>query len=181
MLVARTEVPAAVEIGTYCKRLTYDTVSSSTWLPPFQRQILPPFQLKMRKVKVNFSLCLTKYSITKAWGVTVRLHVFLNPHTRWKWVCSFTLRHLYSKMNPLRCTLNRRPGGLHCLFRSFREEKEIWCFGRNQIAVSRSYSSWSTYNTEWEIEAIKGQKSEQKKQTKKLAATEPLVIIHRNK
>ena len=33
-------------------------------------------------------------------------------------------------MNPLRCTSNRRPDGLHCLFRSFREEKEIWCLGR---------------------------------------------------
>jgi hypothetical protein len=114
MLVARPVVLAAANIRTHYNFLVYDTCRLVRGYPPFQRYIMTPFHLKMRKVKVNFSLCLTKYITIKPLnaelnpichllallgahhifhvsrvrvnayeGVTVRVHVFLNPHTRW--------------------------------------------------------------------------------------------------
>jgi len=181
MLVARPKVPTATKIRTHCNLPVWHHVFwyVVTNVPEVHTATV---SVQNAEGKSKFLPVPTKHSTTNAYGgVEVKLHVFLNPYTRWRWVCNFTLRRLYSKMNFLRFTLNRRFGGLHCLFRSFREEREIWYFGRESNYGKSIISSCPTYNTEWEVQALKRHKTEQKKQTKKLVPSEPSVFIHSNK
>jgi hypothetical protein len=78
------------------------------------------------KVKVKFSLCLTKHhSVKTYWGSGGIAPRILNFGTSWKWVVSFTHRLLYSReKTPPRCPLYRRLFGLQNRCGRGGEEKE---------------------------------------------------------
>jgi len=87
------------------------------------------------KIRVNFSLCLTKYHAMKTyWGNGVIDPRIRNLGTRWKWVVSFALRPFYPRGKGRRYLLDR-VGGSQGQSGSGGEEKKSQSNAGNRTPV----------------------------------------------
>jgi hypothetical protein len=76
------------------------------------------------KVKVKFSLCLTKHHAMKTYrGSRGIAALILDIGTRWRWVGSFTPWPLYPQRKSSRYSLDRRLGGFQSRFGRGGEKK----------------------------------------------------------